>query len=223
MCCSPITTTTTSARPRRCSSAGRECSVLITEREGELLDGSSEQGASLAERCEPIEAGQSLEFGALTLRALHTPGHTAGMLSFLLSAPDGPSAVFTGDTLFKDSVGGVRAPGHTHLRGPARRDHGDADGTRPGDRDPSRPCRTTARSAQEWEHNAVHPRVAGARPGRLGALHRAGRACHADPARRRTTTAAPRPGCAGRTAATTSCPARKWSARPDDRPPRLRS
>jgi hydroxyacylglutathione hydrolase len=42
------------------------------------------------------------------VRALHTPGHTAGMLSFVIG-----DQVFTGDTLFKDSVGGVRAPGHT--------------------------------------------------------------------------------------------------------------
>ena len=40
---------------------------------------------------------------------LHTPGHTAGMLSLLVNGTD----VFTGDTLFKGSVGGVRAPGHT--------------------------------------------------------------------------------------------------------------
>jgi hydroxyacylglutathione hydrolase len=61
-----------------------------------------------------LEAGQTLRFGALEVRALHTPGHTAGMLSLLVGAPgqDG-QAVFTGDTLFKGSVGGVRAPGHT--------------------------------------------------------------------------------------------------------------
>ena len=45
------------------------------------------------------------------------------MLSFLISEHSGavdddsgsppPGAVLTGDTLFKDSVGGVRAPGHT--------------------------------------------------------------------------------------------------------------
>ena len=49
-----------------------------------------------------------LAIGGLTVRALHTPGHTAGMLSLLV---DGQ--VFTGDTLFRGSVGGVRAPGHT--------------------------------------------------------------------------------------------------------------
>ena len=41
--------------------------------------------------------------------ALHTPGHTAGMLALLVDGRE----VFTGDTLFKNSVGGVRAPGST--------------------------------------------------------------------------------------------------------------
>ena len=59
-----------------------------------------------------LEAGVTMRFGALELRSLHTPGHTAGMLSFLVSDDTG-LAVFTGDTLFAGSVGGVRAPGHT--------------------------------------------------------------------------------------------------------------
>ena len=47
--------------------------------------------------------------GALEIVPLHTPGHTAGMVSLLVNGTD----VFTGDTLFRGSVGGVRAPGHT--------------------------------------------------------------------------------------------------------------
>jgi hydroxyacylglutathione hydrolase len=47
-------------------------------------------------------------FAGLEVSALHTPGHTGGMLSFVIG-----DNVFTGDTLFKNSVGGVRAPGHT--------------------------------------------------------------------------------------------------------------
>jgi len=56
-----------------------------------------------------IEPGQPIACGALRIQPLHTPGHTAGMVSLLVDGAD----VFTGDTLFKGSVGGVRAPGHT--------------------------------------------------------------------------------------------------------------
>lgn len=53
--------------------------------------------------------GEAIDSGALQIVGLHTPGHTAGMISLLVNDTD----VFTGDTLFKGSVGGVRAPGHT--------------------------------------------------------------------------------------------------------------
>src|SRR5918999_1756530 len=56
-----------------------------------------------------IEPGERLTVGELGIEPLHTPGHTAGMLSFLV----GGGHVFTGDTLFKSSVGGVKAPGST--------------------------------------------------------------------------------------------------------------
>jgi hydroxyacylglutathione hydrolase len=58
---------------------------------------------------ETIASGQRIETGALVVEPIHTPGHTAGMLSLLVDGSD----VFVGDTLFKGSVGGVRAPGHT--------------------------------------------------------------------------------------------------------------
>jgi hydroxyacylglutathione hydrolase len=56
-----------------------------------------------------LEPDAELELAGLTVRTLHTPGHTNGMLSLLIGGTD----VFTGDTLFKNSVGGVRAPGST--------------------------------------------------------------------------------------------------------------
>jgi hydroxyacylglutathione hydrolase len=97
--------------------------VLISGRERDLLDAAAGAAAEGQAGGEPelpgagmglLEAGDTLRFGALEVRALHTPGHTAGMLSLLVGVPgeDG-EAVFTGDTLFKGSVGGVRAPGHT--------------------------------------------------------------------------------------------------------------
>jgi hydroxyacylglutathione hydrolase len=97
-----------------------------------------------------VEAGELvLETGGLRIGALHTPGHTDGMLSFVVDGAD----VFTGDTLFKGSVGGVKAPGATTFADlkasvmdvlmalpPQTRLH-------PGHTDP-----TTV--ADEWEHNA---------------------------------------------------------------------
>ncbi|MGI8428778.1 MAG: MBL fold metallo-hydrolase [Solirubrobacteraceae bacterium] len=56
-----------------------------------------------------MSPGEPILCGALEIEPLHTPGHTAGMLSLLVNGTD----VFTGDTLFKGSVGGVRAPGHS--------------------------------------------------------------------------------------------------------------
>ena len=73
--------------------------VLIHPEERGLVDGAT--GDLLPD--------QELEIGGLSVRPLHTPGHTAGMLSLLVGGSD----VFTGDTLFKGSVGGVRAPGST--------------------------------------------------------------------------------------------------------------
>ena len=67
------------------------------------------EAAQLVDVDRAIEPGEVLEVGGLRIDGLHTPGHTAGMLSFRV----GDRAVFTGDTLFKGSVGGVRAPGST--------------------------------------------------------------------------------------------------------------
>jgi hydroxyacylglutathione hydrolase len=73
--------------------------VLIHPLERELVPGTTGT----------MEPGQPLYSGALEIQPLHTPGHTSGMLSLVINGTD----VFTGDTLFKGSVGGVRAPGHT--------------------------------------------------------------------------------------------------------------
>jgi glyoxylase-like metal-dependent hydrolase (beta-lactamase superfamily II) len=68
------------------------------------------EAARLADVDRTVEAGEAiLETGGLRIGALHTPGHTDGMLNFVVNGED----VFTGDTLFKGSVGGVKAPGST--------------------------------------------------------------------------------------------------------------
>jgi glyoxylase-like metal-dependent hydrolase (beta-lactamase superfamily II) len=55
-----------------------------------------------------MQAGETVRAGGLDVRTIHIPGHTAGMLGLLVEGN-----LFTGDTLFKNSVGGVRAPGST--------------------------------------------------------------------------------------------------------------
>ncbi|MDM9382456.1 MBL fold metallo-hydrolase [Chlorogloeopsis sp. ULAP01] len=55
-----------------------------------------------------LSEGDELKIGSVTLRALHTPGHTPEHLSFLIfDAKQGKEAfgIFTGDTLFNLDVG----------------------------------------------------------------------------------------------------------------------
>jgi hydroxyacylglutathione hydrolase len=55
-----------------------------------------------------IEDGEELRFAGITLRILHTPGHTPGGIC-LYSQVD--SVVFTGDSLFAGSIGRTDFPG----------------------------------------------------------------------------------------------------------------
>jgi glyoxylase-like metal-dependent hydrolase (beta-lactamase superfamily II) len=60
---------------------------------------------SLGHRALPVVDGDELAFGPdAAIRMLHTPGHTDGSSCFLFR-----STVFTGDTLFAGSVGGIFA------------------------------------------------------------------------------------------------------------------
>ena len=135
-----------------------DAEVLIHPSERELVDGATGD----------LAADETLEIGGVSVRTLHTPGHTRGMLSLLVDDSD----VFTGDTLFKNSVGGVRAPGHTTYAD-LKRSVMDVllalppDTTiRPGHTDP-----TTV--AEELRVELVRPRLARRRPGGRRVVHRA--------------------------------------------------
>ncbi len=100
------------AELERLTSLFPEAQVLIHPLEQELVSGATGT----------IEPGDELKIGVIDVKSLHTPGHTAGMLSFLAEDYDfftgdilnkGSVNLFTGDTLFKGSVGGVRGPDHT--------------------------------------------------------------------------------------------------------------
>jgi len=116
-----------------------QAQVLIHPDERELVAGATGE----------LRPGDELDIGGVSVRALHTPGHTRGMLSLLVGGTD----VFTGDTLFRNSVGGVRAPAHTTYDD-LRRSIMDVllalppeTRIRPGHTDPTS-------VAEEWESNA---------------------------------------------------------------------
>jgi hydroxyacylglutathione hydrolase len=65
---------------------------------------------TLAHRAIPVTDGDELAFGEdASIRMLHTPGHTDGSSCFLFR-----STVFSGDTLFAGSVGGIFADVSTY-------------------------------------------------------------------------------------------------------------
>jgi hydroxyacylglutathione hydrolase len=72
----------------------------LERRFGLLVLAADEEGIDGAE---PLGHGEMVETGELRIEALRTPGHTRGMLNFLVNG----EACFTGDTLFAGAVGGT--------------------------------------------------------------------------------------------------------------------
>jgi glyoxylase-like metal-dependent hydrolase (beta-lactamase superfamily II) len=138
--------------------------ILLTHHHGDHVAGLAEvreragsppvlaHELTAAELLDPVDEtlgdGDELRSGELEIEAIHTPGHAAGHLAFLIAGSD----CVTADLIFKGTVGGTMAPGATgfdDLRGsimdrvmklsPSTRLH-------PGHREP-----TTV--ADEWESN----------------------------------------------------------------------
>lgn len=64
-------------------------------------------GVALPDRAEmegSLVDGGAIAFGGLEMGVLHTPGHTPGSVTFVVSAA-GETRVFTGDTLFRRGIG----------------------------------------------------------------------------------------------------------------------
>jgi glyoxylase-like metal-dependent hydrolase (beta-lactamase superfamily II) len=57
-----------------------------------------------------VDDGDSLAFGAITLRAVHLEGHTPGSIALLYDDPEGQPHLFTGDCLFPGGVGKTAGP-----------------------------------------------------------------------------------------------------------------
>lgn len=58
-----------------------------------------------------LEDGNSIKFGQVSLKAMHTPGHSRGSTSLV-----GENEVFTGDTLFAGSIGRTDFPESSSLQ-----------------------------------------------------------------------------------------------------------
>jgi len=72
--------------------------VLRTHSHGDHITHEAETGL-------PVVT-DSLRAGDLEIGAIPTPGHSADMVCFVVTDGTGEELVFSGDTLFKDSVGG---------------------------------------------------------------------------------------------------------------------
>ncbi len=89
---------------------------LCHEEEQEWLDGIQAQARMFGVRAEPtpkptryVKDGEELVFGTLKLKVIHTPGHTAGGVSYLIER-----FLFAGDTLFEGSIGRTDLPGGSY-------------------------------------------------------------------------------------------------------------
>ena len=111
--------------------ANEECyivRVLETHRNEDYLIGSLElEAATGADLCHAdsqwdyqygtaVQDGQVWQTGRLKIKAIHTPGHTPGSMSYLLFDPEGnPWMIFTGDLLFSGDVGRMDLLGEDRL------------------------------------------------------------------------------------------------------------
>jgi len=87
--------------------------VYIHSSEMEIIKGSVEYGKmigfdnlELPDEIIPFNQDDKLKFGDLVIEVIHTPGHSPGSVCFKIE-----DCLFSGDTLFKQSVGRTDLPG----------------------------------------------------------------------------------------------------------------
>jgi glyoxylase-like metal-dependent hydrolase (beta-lactamase superfamily II) len=87
--------------------------IIIHEEDSILLDKLSKQADVFGYEVTPsppadilVKEGDTIEFGDMKLDVIHTPGHTPGGISLKID-----NIIFTGDTLFNNSIGRTDLPG----------------------------------------------------------------------------------------------------------------
>lgn len=83
--------------------------ALLKRETGAHLGSHELEAALVAGTDASFTDGQVVASGGLSIRVLHIPGHTAGQAAYVVN----DAICFTGDTLFRGSVGSTTAPGHT--------------------------------------------------------------------------------------------------------------
>ena len=89
---------------------------LLHESDLGILQGAAESAARFGMQAEQppdpdhyLSEGDKIEVDGIALHAIHTPGHTPGSVSFY-----GDGMLFSGDTLFRQSIGRTDLPGGDH-------------------------------------------------------------------------------------------------------------
>jgi len=96
--------------------AATGAAVLIHRDDRELYENLPGQGVMFGFRAarppaptQSLAGGETITIGRLSVRVLHTPGHTPGSVGYYLGGDE--AVLFAGDTLFADSVGRTDLPG----------------------------------------------------------------------------------------------------------------
>jgi hydroxyacylglutathione hydrolase len=98
---------------RRADSLGVKVThALDTHLHNDFVSGKRELQAEAGTDIADLAAGEEMVVGAVTIRALHTPGHTPEHLSYLLIERDRPRALFSGGAVM------IGAIARTDLLGP---------------------------------------------------------------------------------------------------------
>ena len=78
--------------------------ALDTHLHNDFISGRHELAAEVGAKTDEIAAGEELAFGGVTLRALHTPGHTPDHKAYLLSEGGRPRALFSGGAVMLGAI-----------------------------------------------------------------------------------------------------------------------